>query len=128
MSELRQSLEVMGVAQYLFAASFLGCYALAIGGFFGPRSRGPVALAALMSAVGFSLQTPNWVHGFLLTALAVISVGLFLASAWILQKLLISFSNYEVDQEAADTTPSNGFTRKSPSPHPLLTGSSAAQS
>lgn len=86
MAELRQSLEVMGAVQWLLAASFLACYTLAVGGFFGPGSRGPAALISLVSAVAFSVKMENWVHGFLLTALAIIGIAVFIVAAWILQK------------------------------------------
>lgn len=100
MNELHHSLESMGVVQYLFAVAFLICYALAIGGFLGPGARNGVALVGLVSAVGFSFFTTPWVHGVLLTAFAVIGIGLFLGVAWLL-KLLFASAVGEVSPEAA---------------------------
>jgi|GEM_PF-1602310 len=100
MSELHHSLESMGVVQYLFAVAFLICYALVIGDFFGPGARGGVAIVGLVSAVGFSFFTTPWVHGVLLTAFAVIGIGLFLGVAWLLKTLFASAVG-EVSVEAA---------------------------
>lgn len=100
MTELHHSLESMGVVQYLFAVAFLICYALAIGDFFGPGARTGVAGVGLVSAVGFSAFTTPWVHGVLLTAFAVIGIGLFLGVAWLLKTLFASAVG-EVSVEAA---------------------------
>lgn len=100
MSELHHSLETMGVLQFLFAVAFLICYSLAIGDFLGPGARVSVALFGLVSAVGFSVFTDPWVHGVLLTAFAVIGIGLFLGIAWML-KLVFASAVGEVSVEAA---------------------------
>lgn len=100
MSELHHSLETMGVLQYLFAVTFLICYALAIGDFLGPGARVGVAAVGFVSAVGFSAATDPWVHGVLLTAFAVIGIGLFLGIAWLLKTLFASAVG-EVSVEAA---------------------------
>lgn len=90
MSELHHSLESMGVLQYLFAVVFLICYALAIGDFLGAGARPAVGAVGVASAVGFSFATDPWVHGVLLTAFAVIGMGLFLGLAWLLKAMLAS--------------------------------------
>lgn len=100
MSELHHSLESMGVFQYLFAVVFLICYALAIGDFLGAGARPSVLGLGAASAVGFSFSTDPWVHGVLLTTLAVIGIGLFLGFAWLLKALLASAVG-EVSVEAA---------------------------
>ncbi len=100
MSELHHSLESMGVLQYLFAVVFLICYALAIGDFLGAGARPAVGAIGLASAVGFSFATDPWVHGVLLTAFAVIGIGLFLGLAWLLKALFASAVG-EVSVEAA---------------------------
>jgi len=100
MSELHHSLETMGVLQFLFAAVFLICYALAIGGFLGPGARTGVALVGLCAAAGFSFFTQPWVHGVLLTTFAIIGIGLFLGLAWLL-KILFASAVGEVSVEAA---------------------------
>ena len=100
MSELHHSLETMGVLQFLFAAAFLTCYALAIGGFLGQGARAGVALVGLSAAVGFSFFTEPWVHGVLLTTFAIIGIGLFLGLAWLL-KMLFASAFGEVSVEAA---------------------------
>lgn len=100
MSELHHSLESMGVLQYLFAVVFLICYALAIGDFLGAGARPAVGAFGLASAIGFSFATDPWVHGVLLTAFAVIGIGLFLGLAWLLKAVLASAVG-EVSVEAA---------------------------
>ncbi|MGE5866328.1 MAG: hypothetical protein ACM32J_14700 [Rhizobacter sp.] len=100
MSELHHSLESMGVLQYLFAVVFLICYALAIGDFLGAGARPAVAAFGFVSAAGFSFATDPWVHGVLLTAFAVIGIGLFLGLAWLLKTLFASAVG-EVSVEAA---------------------------
>ena len=100
MSELHHSLETMGVLQYLFAVAFLICYALAIGDFLGPGARAGVAAVGLVSAIGFSAATDPWVHGVLLTAFAVIGIGLFIGFAWMLKTVFASAVG-EVSVEAA---------------------------
>ena len=100
MSELHHSLEAMGVLQFLFAVAFLICYALAIGGFFGPGARAGLFLVGFTSAIGFSAFTDKWVHGVILTAFAVIGVGLFIGVAWLL-KLLFASAVGDVSIEAA---------------------------
>lgn len=100
MTELHHSLETMGVLQYFFAVAFLICYALAIGDFLGPAARSAVLLAGLLAAIGFSVFTDPWVHGVLLTAFAVIGIGLFIGVAWLLKALFASAVG-EVSVEAA---------------------------
>jgi len=100
MSALHHSLETMGVLQFLFAAAFLICYALAIGGFLGSGARTSVSVVGFIAAIGFSVFTDPWVHGVILTVFAVIGVGLFLGAAWLL-KLLFASAVGEVSVEAA---------------------------
>src|SRR5262245_57321169 len=49
MSELHHTLETMGVLQFLFAAAFLICYTLAIGGFLGPGARAGVLMLGFIA-------------------------------------------------------------------------------
>ncbi|CAN7333068.1 hypothetical protein [Rhizobacter sp. LjRoot28] len=75
----------MGALQHLLAVAFLIFYSLAIGGFLGSRARRTVVLAAMLSATAFIAAADNLVHGILLTALAVLAVGVYLAVAWALK-------------------------------------------
>lgn len=85
MEALRQSLNTMGVLQHLLAVAFLIFYSLAIGGFLGSRARRTVVLAAMLFATAFIAAADNLVHGILLTALAILGVGGYLAVAWALK-------------------------------------------
>jgi len=100
MSELHHTLETMGVLQFLFAAAFLVCYTLAIGGFLGPGARAGVLLIGFIAVIGFSAFTDPWVHGVLLTTFAIIGIGLFLGVAWLLKVLFVSAIG-EVSAKAA---------------------------
>ncbi|MET0348764.1 MAG: hypothetical protein ABW067_03140 [Rhizobacter sp.] len=116
----------MGVLQYLFAVAFLICYALIIGDFFGPGARGGVALVGLVSAVGFSFFTTPWVHGVLLTAFAVIGIGLFLGVAWLLKTLFASAVG-EVSVEAAYDDAVAAETEHDPREQPVLPARAAPE-
>lgn len=88
MGELHDSLRAMGFVQLLLTQLFLASYALALGGFTGPKGRLRAALAALLSAVAFVALSPRWEHGALLVALAVGGLGLFVATVALLSALL----------------------------------------
>ncbi len=102
MSELNHSLQTMGVLQYLFAVTFLCCYALALGGFLGPAARGGLAMAGFGSAAGFVVMADAWVHGVLLMAFAVAGIGLFIGLAWLLKAVVLSAQGVDEDTVIAD--------------------------
>lgn len=88
MSELHDSLRTMGFVQLLLTQLFLASYAMALGGFNGPRGRVRAALVALLSAIAFVALSARWEHGALLVALAVGTLGLFVATVSLLSALL----------------------------------------
>lgn len=88
MGELHDSLRGMGFVQLLLTQLFLASYAVALGGFSGPRGRARAALAALLSAIAFVVISPRWEHGALLVALAVGGLGLFVATVSLLSAML----------------------------------------
>lgn len=102
MSELNNSLHAMGVLQYLLAVTFLGCYALALGGFLGPGARAGLATFGFGSAFGFVALADVWVHGVLLIAFAVAGIGLFIGLAWVLKALVLSAQGVDEDTVIAD--------------------------
>jgi hypothetical protein len=87
-SEVNNSLEAMGLVQYLLVLLFLMSYPLALTQFAGPQGRRYAALLALAAAVGFVTATDPWEHGVLLVAVAVLAMGLFAAAVWLLHTLL----------------------------------------
>jgi len=88
MGELHDSLRGMGFVQLLLTQLFLASYAVALGGFSGPKGRARAALAALLSAIAFVVLSPHWEHGALLVALAVGGLGLFVAMVSVLSAVL----------------------------------------
>lgn len=84
LNELDHTLHAMGLVQVMLMFAFLTSYSLALGGMFDALGRRCAGLAALVSAVGFVVSTPAWVHGAVLVAFAVVGVGLFIVMVWAL--------------------------------------------
>lgn len=87
-SEVNNSLQTMGLVQYLLALLFLMSYPLALTSFAGPRGRLHAGLLAVAAAIGFIGFTSPWEHGVLLVAMAVLAIGAFSAVVWLLDALL----------------------------------------
>lgn len=87
-SEVNNTLQAMGLVQYLLVLLFLISYPLALTEFAGPRGRLYAAVAALAAAVAFVAFTNPWEHGVLLVAVAVLSVGFYAAAVWLLHAVL----------------------------------------
>jgi hypothetical protein len=87
-SAVSNSLEAMGVEQYLAAFVFLACYSLALSQFCGRKGRTYAAVGTLLSAAAFVRFTTPWVHGVLVVAFTVIAIGGFAAAVWGLWALL----------------------------------------
>jgi hypothetical protein len=84
---LSQTLHAMGVRQYLLAFLFLGCYALTLSQLIGTRGRHYAGAGAATAAIAFAALTDPWEHGVLVAAVALVAVGLFAGSAWLLWAL-----------------------------------------
>ncbi len=93
MSELQHSLNSIGVIQYLLAVAFVICYALVLGDFLGAGARAGLAFVGLVCAGGFASLADYWVHGVLLTAFALVGMGLFIGIAWGLKAAVLIWQN-----------------------------------
>jgi hypothetical protein len=82
------SLEAMGVQQYLMAFLFLGSYSMALSHFSGGRARGYAAAGALASAICFIALTDPWESGVLVVAFGLVTIGGLAAAVWSLWALL----------------------------------------
>ncbi|MEP6874895.1 MAG: hypothetical protein ABI887_11065 [Burkholderiales bacterium] len=88
LADVLSSLRTMTQLQLLLA--FLACtgYALGQGGLIGPRGRRIAWAVTLLSALGFAIESTEWMHAAMLATFAVAGLGLFVASAWIISRLL----------------------------------------
>lgn len=87
MDDIAVSLEKLSLAHMVLAWAFVACYALALGGMFGPTGSRRAAILAAVAAVSFCVISENWVHGALLVLFAVGGMGLFVAAAWALARM-----------------------------------------
>ena len=85
---LVSTLAEMGSVQLAMLFAALAGYLLAINTSFGGAARSSAASAAFVSAASFGALAPSWVSGVVFLALAVLSVALFVAAAWLLSALL----------------------------------------
>jgi hypothetical protein len=88
MSAIRDTLQYLGVEQYLLALLFLTSYALALGHFRTARGRVYSVACMLGAAGGFVAVTNPWEHGVLLVALALVGMGAFAGAVWAIWALL----------------------------------------
>lgn len=107
--ELQHSLRSMGFVQLLLLLAFVAGYAISLGRFVGPIGRQRAALIALAATIGFCFMTTPWVHGVLLMAMAVGGMGLFIAFAAAISRLL-GLSQPRVATEAVDSSFSESLT------------------
>lgn len=84
MNEVSQSLQTMGPHQYVAAFVFIASYALALSEFSGRRGRWIAAISAIATAIAFALLTDPWEHGVLVVAFALVAMGLFSGTVWLL--------------------------------------------
>jgi hypothetical protein len=82
------SLEGMGVQQYLMAFLFMGSYVMALSQFSGSRGRGYAAAIACVSALSFIVLNDPWENGVLVVAFGLITVGGLAAAVWVLWAFL----------------------------------------
>ena len=88
LADVLSSLRTMTQLQLLLA--FLACtgYALGQGGLVGPRGRRIAWAITLLSTLGFAFESTEWMHAAMLATFAVAGLGLFVASAWIISRLI----------------------------------------
>ena len=87
-ADVLSSLRSMTQLQLLLA--FLACtgYALAQGGLIGPRGRRIAWGVTLFSTLVFAFESTEWMHAAMLATFGVAGLGLFVASAWMISRLL----------------------------------------
>lgn len=107
------SLKAMSLLQLLL--SFLACigYALAQGRLIGPRGRHYAWALAVFGAVGFAIESPEWMHAAMLIAFAVAGVGVFAAVLWVTSRMLGDVQP-RVASAQSDTAPQPGTARARP--------------
>ena len=88
LADVLSSLRTMTQLQLLLA--FLACtgYALGQGGLIGPRGRRLAWVVTLLSVLGFAFESTEWMHAAMLATFAVAGLGLFVAGAWVISRLL----------------------------------------
>ena len=88
LADVLSSLRTMTQLQLLLA--FVACtgYALGQGGLIGPRGRRIAWAVTLLCTLGFAFESTEWMHAAMLATFAVVGLGLFVAGAWIISRLL----------------------------------------
>jgi hypothetical protein len=88
LGDVFDSLRFMSLLQLLFA--FFACigYACAQGRLFGPRGRRNAGAVAGIGAIGFVLESREWMQGAMLIAFAIAGMGVFIAMVWLTSRLL----------------------------------------
>ena len=88
LADVLSSLRTMTQLQLLLA--FLACtgYALGQGGLVGPRGRRVAWAITLLATLGFAFESTEWMHAAMLATFAVAGLGLFVAGAWVISRLL----------------------------------------
>jgi hypothetical protein len=88
LGDVFDNLRFMSLLQLLLA--FFACigYACAQGRLFGPRGRRAAAGVAGVGAIGFVIESREWMQGAMLIAFAVVGMGLFIAMVWLTSRLL----------------------------------------
>lgn len=104
MGAIRNTLQYLGVEQYLLAFLFLTSYALALGHFRTARGRVYSLVCTLAAAGAFVALTKPWEHGVLLVALALVGMGAFAAVVWATWAVL-GWPHEATPQEELDEAP-----------------------
>ncbi len=96
-ADVLSSLRSMTQLQLLLA--FLACtgYVLAQGGLIGLRGRRVAWSLTLISALGFAFESTEWMHAAMLATFAVAGLGLFVASAWAISRMLGLTTKHQAD-------------------------------
>lgn len=82
MTAVGNTLQAMGVEQYLLAFLFLVSYTLALSDFIGVRGRHYAVMAAITAAIAFAARTDPWMHGVLVVVVAMVAIGAFAGLVW----------------------------------------------
>ncbi|HJV59884.1 MAG TPA: hypothetical protein VJ743_03005 [Albitalea sp.] len=86
-AEIGATLDTIGSAQQACVFAFLMSYPLALGRLLGSRGRRRAAAIAAASSIAFVACTDPWVHAVLLVVLAIGALGVFIAAAWLVDRL-----------------------------------------
>ena len=88
LGEVFNSLKAMSLLQLLLA--FMACigYALAQGALVGSRGRRYASGLAAVGAIGFAVESSQWMNAAMLLAFAVAGMGMFVAFVWITSRML----------------------------------------
>jgi hypothetical protein len=81
--DIKSSLDAFGVEQQACVLVFLISYPLALGALLEPQGRRIAGAVAGTSTIVFVAMTDPWMHAVLLMALAVVGIGLFIASVYV---------------------------------------------
>jgi hypothetical protein len=92
MNEIGETLDGLGIEQFVLAFVFFTSYALALGGIVTGRARRWAFVGALAAAITFAASTDPWVHGVMLVIYTVAGTAMFIALVWVLSALLPSRS------------------------------------
>jgi len=87
MSELRSTLDAIGVEQQVCVFAFLMSYPLTLGALLESRGRRIAAGIAAVSVVCFGFFTDPWFHAVLLVALGIGAVGVFIVTVYIVDRV-----------------------------------------
>jgi hypothetical protein len=85
---LASTLVDMGFVQLALLFAAVGAYAVAINASFGGGLRSGAASAAFVAGIGFATLSPSFMGGVVFLALAVLSIGLFAGSTWLVSAML----------------------------------------
>ncbi len=88
MSAVGNTLQSLGVEQYLLAFLFLASYSMALGHFRTGRGRMCSLACTFAAAIAFTAFTDPWEHGILLVVLALVGMGFFGAAVWAMWAML----------------------------------------
>lgn len=92
------------MTQWQLLLAFLACigYALGQGSLVTPKVRRIAWLVTVLSVLGYALESQQWTNAAMLVAFAIAGLGVFVASAWLISRLL-GFASTRVVLDAADS-------------------------
>jgi len=82
MTAVGNTLQALGVEQYLLAFLFLVSYTFALSDFIGVRGRHYAVMGAITAAIAFAARTDPWTHGVLVVVVAMVAIGAFAGIVW----------------------------------------------
>ena len=99
LGDVISSLRAMNQWQLLLAFVACTAYALAQGGLVSAKGRRIAWSTAGLAVVGFVFESAEWMYAAMLTTFAIAGLGLFVASAWLISRVL-GFSKPRATAEA----------------------------